>query len=400
MWVVKIGPLVWHGCLYCSESVCRECQDLRGTAPLVSYELSGVDVIDRSELTIVAIVPCHNEEAAIGKVVRDLRAAVPDMEVYVYDNRCTDLTALRAAEAGATVRYEPRKGKGNVVRRAFADIEADVYLLIDGDDTYDADAAPEMIATLLAGPYDHVLGVREQLDSAKSAYRPNHERGNRVLNALVGVGFGSNVGDMLSGYRAFSRRFVKSFPAVSREFELETELTVHSLALRLPAASVPVGFRDRAEGTESKLKTYRDGRKILKLIVELLRHERPLVFYGLFAAVTLLCSGGLVVPLVVDYWRTGLVPRFPTLLVAVALAVVGCIAITVGLVLDGIRKSRHELSRLTYLQIPPAARIVHDTYASESLALPSQRSRSREPRGPIPMSSAHDSDARYQPWQT
>ncbi len=234
---------------------------------------------------IAAIVPCHNEEAAIGKVVADLVAAVPDMDVYVYDNCSTDRTVEVARRAGAIVRSEQLKGKGNVVRRAFADIDADVYLLIDGDDTYDAAAAPDMISALLAGPYDHVLGIREpEATATEEVYRGGHERGNRILNKVVARIFGTNAGDMLSGYRVFSRRFVKSFPAMSREFEIETELTVHCLALRVPATSMPVGFRDRAQGSESKLRTYHDGFRILRLIMNLTRHERPIAFYGLLAA--------------------------------------------------------------------------------------------------------------------
>jgi glycosyltransferase involved in cell wall biosynthesis len=227
---------------------------------------------------IAAIVPCHNEAAAIGKVVRDLRAAVPGMDVYVYDNCSTDNTADTARRAGAIVRREHRKGKGNVVRRAFADIDADIYLLVDGDDTYDAAAAPDLIQALLDGPHDHVLGIRAPEAGATEAYRPAHEAGNRALNRVVARIFGTDAEDMLSGYRVFSRRFVKSFPAASREFEIETELTVHCMAMRVPATAVQVGFRDRAAGTESKLRTYRDGWQILRLILNLARHERPLAF--------------------------------------------------------------------------------------------------------------------------
>ncbi|MGI1849835.1 MULTISPECIES: glycosyltransferase [Rhodococcus] len=305
--------------------------------------------MDYSTLRVAAIVPCHNEEAAVGKVVSDLKAAVPGIAVYVYDNLSTDGTAERAAEAGAIVRREDVKGKGNVVRRAFADIDADVYVMIDGDDTYDAFAAPKMIETLLSGPYDHVLGVRTQ-DADVNAYRSGHEAGNKVLNGVVGWVFGTNVHDMLSGFRVFSRRFVKSFPAVSREFEVETELTVHSLHLRVPQTSVQVGFRDRAAGSESKLRTYRDGTKILSLIVDLARHERPVAFYGLFGTLSLLLSVVLAVPIVIEFYETGLVPRFPTLFLAFTLVMLGCLAWTAGLILDGIRRSRHEMARLLYLR--------------------------------------------------
>jgi glycosyltransferase involved in cell wall biosynthesis len=306
--------------------------------------------VDGTELRIAAIVPCHNEEASVGKVVSDLKAAVPGIVVYVYDNLSTDASAEKALAAGAIVRRENVKGKGNVVRRAFADVEADIYVMIDGDDTYDAAAAPRMIETLLDGPYDHVLGVRKQIPGT-DAYRAGHETGNRVLNGVVGWVFGENVTDMLSGYRVFSRRFVKSFPAVSREFEVETELTVHSLHLRVPQTSVSVGFRDRPPGSVSKLRTYHDGFRILSLIFGLARHERPVAFYGLFGALSWGVALVLAVPIVIEFWETGLVPRFPTLFLAFTLVMVGCLAWTSGLILDGIRRSRHESARLMYLRI-------------------------------------------------
>lgn len=316
-----------------------------------------------SDLRVVAIVPCHNEEAAVAKVVTDLRTAVPGMTVYVYDNRSTDGTVAEATKAGAVVRREDVKGKGNVVRRAFADIEADVYVLIDGDDTYDASATPRMIETLLSGPYDHVLGVRREIADAEGAYRPGHETGNKVLNGIVGQVFGNNVRDMLSGFRVFSRRFVKSFPAVSREFEIETELTVHSLHLRVPQTEVEIDFKDRPAGSESKLRTYRDGSKILALIVGLARHERPVAFYGLFGTLSLLVSLLLAIPIVIEFYDTGLVPRFPTLFLAFTLVIVGCLAWTAGLILDGIRRSRHEAARLVYLRYPALGQKAGDTTA-------------------------------------
>ncbi|WP_330251219.1 glycosyltransferase [Nocardia sp. NBC_00565] len=305
--------------------------------------------MDSTELRIAAVVPCHNEEASVAKVVADLQAAVPGIAVYVYDNLSTDATAERARAAGAIVRHEHSKGKGNVVRRAFADIEADIYLMIDGDDTYEASAAPLMIKTLLDGPYDHVLGVRKQ-DEGASAYRSGHETGNKVLNGVVGKVFGENVEDMLSGFRVFSRRFVKSFPAVSREFEIETELTVHSLHLRVPRTAVPVGFRDRPAGSESKLRTYHDGFKILALIIGLARHERPVAFYGLVGALSWLVSIILTIPIVVEFYNTHEVPRFPTLFLGFTLLLLGSLAWTAGLILDGIRRSRHEAARLVYLR--------------------------------------------------
>ncbi|MGL5810695.1 MAG: glycosyltransferase [Nocardioides sp.] len=301
---------------------------------------------------IAAIVPCYNEEGAVGKVVRDLRHHVPEMVIYVYDNNSTDNTAREAAEAGALVRTEGAKGKGNVVRRAFGDIDADIYLLIDGDDTYDPAAAPELIRTLITGPYDHVMGVRRADEDAAHAYRPSHEFGNRLLNRIVGAIFGTDTGDMLSGYRVFSRRFVKSFPAVSREFEIETELTVHSLALRIPSTSVAVGFRDRADGTESKLRTYRDGWRILKLILSLSRHEKPIAFYSVVAALAALASLFVGLPIVIDYLATGLVPRLPSFYLAGALMGAAFLGLVSGLILDSLRKARHEVSRLAYLTLP------------------------------------------------
>lgn len=308
-----------------------------------------------AELTIAAIVPCHNEEAAVGKVVRDLQEAVPGIAVFVYDNNSTDQTAKVAREAGAIVRTETRRGKGNVVRRAFADIDADIYVLIDGDDTYDAGALPDMIAELQHGPLDHVLGVRRQVAATESAYRPGHEAGNRLFNRLVGFLFGEPVTDMLSGYRVLSRRFVRSFPALSHEFEIETELTVHAMNLRVPQAEVPVGFRDRPEGSESKLRTYHDGFRILRLIVNLFQHERPLAFYGLVAALFAVVGVALGLPVVWEFTQTGEVPRFPTAVLASSLCIISVLAAAVGLVLNGTLRLRKEAARLEYLRWAPPA---------------------------------------------
>ncbi len=337
---------------------------------------------------IAAIVPCHNEEVAIAKVVADLQAAIPGMTVYVYDNCSTDRTVERALAAGATVCSEPCKGKGNVVRRAFADIDADIYLLIDGDDTYDAAAAPEMVERLVRDNLDHVVGVRREVEGCQgSAYRPAHATGNKVLNKIVALIFGDSMGDMLSGYRVFSRRFVKSFPAVSREFEIETELTVHSLALRIPSLSVPVDFRDRAEGSESKLRTYRDGWRILNVILSLTRHERPMYFFGLIAMVSGLVSTVLAIPVGVQYAQTGMVPRMPTLFVSLFLLALSCLGLMAGLVLDGIRKSRHESSRLSYMRYPA----VRGTYVMDpSLTterMPAPRRPTRSAGLPVPRAS-------------
>lgn len=301
-------------------------------------------------LRVAAIVPCHNEEAAVGAVVRDLRAAIPEARIYVYDNASTDATAERAALAGAVVRCEPRKGKGNVIRRALADVDADVFVMIDGDDTYDASAAPLMIRTLLDGPLDHVTGVRAPESDA--AYRSGHRMGNRFFNAAVSAIFGYPVNDMLSGYRVFSRRFVKSFPAVSRAFEIETELTVHAVNNRVPQAEVPVGFRDRGEGSESKLRTYHDGFRILRMIVRLLHHERPLALYAALAGLVTLAAVVMASPLLVDYLRTGLVPRFPTAILAASMVVVAVLVLLLGILLDGLKKVRQENTRVAYMRLP------------------------------------------------
>ena len=300
--------------------------------------------------TVAAIVPCFNEEAAVAQVVSDLRQAVPEAVIYVYDNASTDSTAAVAREAGAVVRSEMRPGKGNVIRRALADVDADIYLMIDGDDTYDADAAPQMIKTLVEGPYDHVTGVRRPQDPG--AYRSGHEMGNRFFNRVVSVIFGHPVNDMLSGYRVFSRRFVKSFPAVSRAFEIETELTVHAINNRVPQVEVPVGFRDRAEGSESKLRTYHDGFRILRMIARLLHHERPLAFYGVLSALVFVVGVALGLPVVVEYAETGLVPRFPTAILAASVMLLSVLMLIIGILLDGLRKVRQETTRIAYMALP------------------------------------------------
>lgn len=298
---------------------------------------------------IAAIIPCYNEEATVATVVADLRAALPDAEIYVYDNNSTDRTSEVAAAAGAHVRHESRKGKGNVVRRAFADIDADIYLMIDGDDTYDASAAPSMIEALREGPLDHVLGTRRE-SAGETAYRPGHEAGNKAFNRLVSGLFGENVTDMLSGYRVFSRRFVKSFPAQSRQFEIETELTVHTINLRVPQTEVPVGFKDRPEGSESKLNTFRDGFRILGLIGRLVQHERPVLFYGVIASLFALLGLVFGIPVIIDFWQTGLVERFPTAFLASSLMILAMVFLVIGLVLNGVLRGRQEAMRLQYLR--------------------------------------------------
>lgn len=308
---------------------------------------------EHPDLRIAAIVPCHNEAVAIASVVKDLKAAVPGIVVYVYDNNSTDGTDEVARGAGAIVRYEPTKGKGNVVRRAFADVEADVYLMIDGDGTYDASAAPRLIEALLEGPYDHVVGVRR--DVTESAYRKGHELGNRIFNVTVSRIFGVQVQDMLSGYRVFSHRFVKSFPAVSREFETETELTIHAATLRVPQAEVPVDFTDRPEGGESKLRTYHDGFKILRLILHLMRVERPVLFHNTLAAALALLSLLLAAPVFVEFVRTGLVPRLPTAVLAASIMMLAFMTFFLGLTLSAMKRAKDENMRLAYLRMSAPA---------------------------------------------
>ncbi len=317
---------------------------------------------DRLGLRIAAIVPCHNEEITVAKVVHDLRAAVPGMVIYVYDNNSSDQTAQRAREAGALVRRESLPGKGNVIRRAFADIDADIYVTIDGDDTYEAADLPDMIDKLLDGPYDHVLGVRQDTRET-SSYRPGHETGNKMFNRLTSALFRAPVSDMLSGYRVFSRRFVKSFPAISKRFETETELTVHMMSLRLPCAEHPVGFRDRPEGSESKLSTFGDGLRILNLLAQLVRHERPTLFYGLLSALLALLSLLTGIPVVAEFAETGLVPRLPTAVLAAALMGLAFLMGSVGLILDGLRRARREAARLAYLRLAPTL----DQHSAEEL---------------------------------
>ena len=304
-----------------------------------------------ASLRIAAIVPCYNEELTVRRVVTDLAAALPEATIYVYDNNSTDRTAEVARESGAIVRSELRPGKGSVVRRAFSDIEADVYVMIDGDDTYDASRAREMVTRLVSEGLDHVVGVRVE-EPESGAYRPGHAWGNKVFNSITVALFGEQVEDMFSGYRVFSRRFVKSFPANSEEFEIETELTIHSATLRVPQASIGVGFQDRPEGSDSKLRTIPDGLKILGLISRLLLHERPMFVCSIIAFVSLLASLVLGVPVVIEFFQTGFVDRFPTAFLASSLGVLATLVMSIGVILNGIRLSRGESRRLTYLQFP------------------------------------------------
>jgi glycosyltransferase involved in cell wall biosynthesis len=299
---------------------------------------------------IAVLVPCYNEEATIATVVRDFKAAMPHATVYVYDNNSKDETVARAREAGAVVRTETRQGKGNVVRRMFADIEADVYVLVDGDDTYDAGAAPALVGKLVEDGLDIVSGQR--VATGEAAYRRGHVLGNWLLTTLTSVMFRVKLNDLLSGYRIMSRRFVKSFPFTAEGFGIETELTVHAVRLLMPMAEIETRYKERPEGSVSKLNTYRDGFRILFTIAALVREERPLVFYGALAAILAIVSLFVGTPVVLEYFHTHLVPRLPTALLAVSLMLLAFLALASGLILDTVTRGRWEDKRMAYLAIP------------------------------------------------
>lgn len=314
-----------------------------------------------SGLEIAVLVPTFNEAVTIGKVLADFRAALPGATLYVYDNHSTDETAAIARASGATVRSEQRPGKGNVVRRMFQDVEADVYVMVDGDDTYDASLAPKLVDALLADELDMVVGRRLATDG--QTFRPGHRFGNRVLTGLVARLFGAPIADLLSGYRVFSRRFVKSFPSSSREFEIETELTVHALQMRMAIAEIDTRYKKRPPGSTSKLRTLRDGFRILTTILNLVRNERPLLFFGIAAGLCLLVAVALGLPVLVEYLDTGLVRRFPTAILCFALGIVSVVCVATGLILDLVAHVRRETRRLVFLQHPPPrpkATRVHD----------------------------------------
>ena len=298
---------------------------------------------------IAVILPCYNEEAAIGKTVRDFRAALPGAKIYVYDNNSRDQTAAVAREAGAIVRTELRQGKGNVMRRMFADVEADIYVLADGDDTYDASVAPALIKKLVEEGLDIVTGRRVHTEAA--AYRAGHVFGNRMLTGLTAMMFNVKLGDTLSGYRVMSRRFVKSFPFTAEGFGIETELTVHAVRLQMPMAEVDTAYKERPAGSVSKLSTYRDGFKILFTIAQMLREERPLLFFSAIGAVFALVAAILGASIVIEFVKTGLVPRLPTALLATGLMVIAFLSVMSGLILDTVTRGRWANKRLAYLSI-------------------------------------------------
>ena len=303
-----------------------------------------------AEPRVAVLIPCYNEEVAIGAVVREFRAALPQAAIYVYDNNSADRTVEVARAAGAIVRTERLQGKGNVIRRMFADVEADAYVLVDGDATYHAASAPDMVRLLIEDRLDMVNGTR--ISDVEAAYRPGHRLGNFLLTGIVRTIFGNRVTDMLSGYRVFSRRFVKSFPALSSGFETETEFTVHALELSMPIGEIETPYRERPAGSASKLNTVRDGFRILGTILRLVKEERPLQFFSAAGGVMLLMAVVLAIPVVAEFMRTGLVPRLPTAILATGLVGLGFLSFTAGLVLDSVSRGRTELKRIAYLSVP------------------------------------------------
>jgi len=301
-------------------------------------------------LRIAVILPCYNEEAAIAETVAGFRAALPGATIYVYDNNSCDRTIALARGAGAVVRTERQQGKGHVVRRMFADVDADIYVMADGDLTYDPNAAPEMVRMLVDEQFDMVVGTRQHEEA--EAYRGGHVIGNRLFTGLLARLFGRSFTDIFSGYRVFSRRFVKSFPVLSEGFEIETEISVHALELRMPVGELVTAYGARPEGSASKLSTYRDGWRILKTIGTLYRIERPVLFYGGIGALLLFAAVILAVPLLLTYLDTGLVPRFPTAILVTGMVVIAVLSFFAGLILDTVTRGRREMRRLAYLAYP------------------------------------------------
>jgi glycosyltransferase involved in cell wall biosynthesis len=328
-----------------------------------------------ADLEIAVLVPCHNEAASIGNVIAGFAASIPNAAVYVYDNNSTDDTVEVAQAAGGVVRHETMQGKGNVVRRMFADVDADVYILVDGDNTYEAAAAPAMVRLLVDRQLDMVTATR--ISDQDAAYRRGHRSGNFMLTGIVRWIFGNRITDMLSGYRVFSRRFVKSFPALASGFETETEFTIHALELRMPIGEIATRYRERPPGSTSKLRTYSDGARILFTILKLVKEERPLQFFGVAGLGLLAASIALGLPVVIEYFRTGLVPRLPTAVLSTGLVLLSFLSGAAGLILDSVARGRKEFKRLIYLgHKPPGARVPAKE-ASAGTTLP--------PAGSMPM---------------
>jgi glycosyltransferase involved in cell wall biosynthesis len=325
--------------------------DLAGMAEALAQFAREIPQAEPAQPRIAVLVPCFNEEAAVGTVVADFRRALPAAEIFVYDNNSSDRTAAVAREAGAEVRSERRQGKGHVVRRMFADIDADIYVLVDGDATYDAASVPRMIDALISDRLDMVVGLR--VDQAEAAYRPGHRTGNWLLTSFLASVFGAAFKDILSGYRVFSRRFVKSFPVLSDGFEIETELSVHALELALPVAEIETPYYARPEGSFSKLNTWRDGFRILGTILKLYRSEKPLRFFTAIGIFLVLVAIGLAVPILITYLEEGIVPRLPTAVLSTGLMIVAVLSLSSGLVLDTVTRGRREMKLLAYLSQAP-----------------------------------------------
>ncbi|MBX3487233.1 MAG: glycosyltransferase [Candidatus Paracaedibacteraceae bacterium] len=297
-------------------------------------------------MKLAVLIPCYNEEAAIPSVVKEFQKTLPDAEIYVYDNNSTDKTTEAATKAGAIVRFEPLQGKGNVVRRMFSDIEADIYLMIDGDGSYDIPSAPKMINLLKENNLDMVVGTR---DDSKGVHRAGHAFGNKIFNLILKLCFGGKFSDIFSGYRVFSKRFVKSFPALTRGFDIESEISIHSLELNLPCAEIPTPFHERFEGTHSKLSTVKDGFKILWRILSLLKEVRPFYLFGMISLFFAIVGTGLFIPILSQYLESGLVPKMPTLIVVTGIFVIAALNLFTGIILGSISSTKREIKKLFYL---------------------------------------------------
>ncbi len=309
--------------------------------------VSAADSFDLETQRVAVILPCYNEELTIAKVIAHFQKALPKADIWVCDNNSSDRTSEVAKAAGAHVVFESYQGKGNAVRRLFSEVDADVYVMADGDETYDAYAAPMLIKSLVEQRLDMVNAAR--VATATEAYRSGHKLGNKLLTGAVQIIFGNRFQDMLSGYRVFSRRFVRSFPALSAGFEIETELTVHALRLRMPIAEIPTNYGSRPEGSTSKLSTFKDGFRILRMISRLVRDEKPMEFFGGISAALLLLSAILITPIIISFIDTGLVPRFPTLFAAIGMSIVAALSMVTGLILDTQSRMRVEMRRFAYL---------------------------------------------------
>lgn len=312
-------------------------------------ELEHSPPLKKPQSLLAILVPCYNEATTITQVIKGFRGVFPNASIYVYDNNSTDETRALANAAGAIVRVERRQGKGHVVRRMFSDIDASCYILVDGDDTYDPAAAPEAAELVVCEGYDFVNIAR--VSTAAAAYRRGHRMGNQVLSKMVRLFFGRECSDMLSGYKVLSRRFVKSFPAMSYGFETETELTVHALEMRMPMSEIFASYKERPAGSTSKLRTYRDGARILMLISRLIKDERPLRFFGFIGLVAVVLGAALGTPIILTFFETGLVPRLPTAVLSVGIIMVGFLSTFTGIILDVVTKARQELKRLVYLSV-------------------------------------------------